>query len=45
MDVPDDAIRVERTNDGSGLTFISYEPNSEFNADLNIQPDSIIDED
>lgn len=45
MDVPDDAIRVERTNDGSGLTFISYEPNTEFNADLNIQPDSIINED
>ena len=45
MDVPDDAIRVERTNDGSGLTFISYEPNTEFNADLNIQPNSIIDED
>lgn len=45
MDIPDDAIRVERTNDGSGLTFISYEPNTEFNADLNIQPDSIIDED
>ncbi len=45
IDVPDDAIRVERTNDGSGLTFISYEPNTEFNADLNIQPDSIIDED
>ncbi len=45
MDIPDDAIRVERTNDGSGLTFISYEPNTEFNADLNIQPESIIDED
>ena len=44
IDVPDDAIRVERTNDGSGLTFISYEPNTEFHSDLNIQPDSIINE-
>ena len=43
-DIPDDAVRVERTDDGSGLTFISYEPNTEFNADLNIQPDAIIDE-
>lgn len=40
IDVPDDAVRVERTNDDSGLTYISYEPNTEFNADLNIQPDS-----
>ncbi|MCR4594152.1 MAG: hypothetical protein K5761_03770 [Clostridiales bacterium] len=38
-----DAIGVEETNDGSGLTFISYEPNSEFNEDLNIQPEQIID--
>lgn len=45
MDVPEDAIRVERTDDGSGLTYISYEPNTEFNADLNIQPDSFIGED
>lgn len=43
IDVPEDAIRVERTNDGSGLTFISYEPNSEFNEDLNIQPDAAFD--
>lgn len=45
IDVPEDAIRVERTDDGSGLTYISYEPNTEFNSDLTIQPDSIIDED
>ncbi|MCR4595105.1 MAG: hypothetical protein K5761_08630, partial [Clostridiales bacterium] len=38
-----DAIGVEETDDGSGLTFISYEPNSEFNEDLNIQPEQIID--
>ena len=38
-----DAIGVEKTNDGSGLTYISYEPNSEFNEDLNIQPEQIID--
>ena len=38
-----DAIGVEETNDGSGLTYISYEPNSEFNEDLNIQPDSFMD--
>ena len=43
IDVPEDAIRVERTDDGSGLTFISYEPNTEFNADLNIQPESVFD--
>ena len=38
-----DAIGVEETDDGSGLTYISYEPNSEFNEDLNIQPEQIID--
>ena len=43
VDVPEDAIRVERTDDGTGLTFISYEPNTEFNEDLNIQPDSVFD--
>lgn len=43
-DMPD-AIAVEVTDDGSGLTYISYEPNTEFNADLNIQPENIIEED
>lgn len=43
-DIPD-AVSVEVTDDGSGLTFISYEPNSEFNEDLNIQPEDIIAED
>ena len=38
--LPEDAIRVERTNDDSGITYISYEPNTDFNEDLNIQPDS-----
>lgn len=42
-DMPD-AIAVEETDDGSGLTYISYEPNSEFNEDLNIQSEDIIEE-
>jgi hypothetical protein len=37
--VDDDASGVIQTNDGSGLTFIQYPPKSEFNEDLNIQPD------
>lgn len=43
-DIPD-AVAVETTDDGTGLTFISYEPNTEFNEDLNIQPEDIITED
>lgn len=43
-DMPD-AISVEETDDGSGLTYISYEPNTEFNEDLNIQPSDITYED
>lgn len=43
-DMPD-AVAVEVTDDGSGLTYISYEPNSEFNEDLNIQPEDIIEGD
>lgn len=43
-DIPD-AVAVEVTDDGSGLTFISYEPKSEFNEDLNLQPEDIITED
>ncbi len=43
VDIPEDAIRVEQADDGSGLTFISYPPNTEFNEDLNIQPDSSIE--
>lgn len=43
-DMPD-AVSVEVTDDGTGLTFISYEPNSEFNEDLNIQPEDLIKED
>lgn len=39
-----DAIAVEVTDDGTGLTYISYESNSEFNEDLNIQVDDIIKE-
>lgn len=41
-DIPD-AVAVEVTDDGSGLTYISYEPNSEFNEDLNIQPEDTIE--
>lgn len=43
IEVDEDAIRVERTDDDSGLTFISYPPNTEFNEDLNIQPDAVKD--
>lgn len=43
-DMPD-AISIEETDDGSGLTYISYEPNTEFNEDLNIQPSDITYED
>lgn len=43
-DMPD-AIGVEVTDDGTGLTYISYEPNSEFNEDLNIQPENVFEED
>ncbi len=39
FDVDDDATGVEQTNDGSGLTYIQYPPHTEFNEDLNIQPD------
>lgn len=42
-DIPEDAIRVERADDDSGLTFITYAPNTEFNEDLNIQPDAVND--
>ncbi|MBR0541521.1 MAG: hypothetical protein IJK26_04865 [Clostridia bacterium] len=37
--IDDDASGVIETNDGSGLTFIQYPPKTEFNEDLNIQPD------
>lgn len=43
-DIPD-AVAVEETDDGSGLTYISYEPNTEFNEDLNIQPIDLTYED
>ena len=35
-----DAKGVIETNDGSGLTYIQYPPNTDFNEDLNIRPDS-----
>lgn len=40
-----DAVSVEITDDGTGLTYISYEPRSEFNEDLNLQPEDILKED
>ena len=40
-----DAVAVEETDDGSGITYISYEPNTDFNEDLNIQPEDSINED
>ena len=40
FDLDDDAKGVIETNDGSGLTYIQYPPNTDFNEDLNIQPDS-----
>lgn len=43
-DIPD-AVAFEVTDDGSGLTYISYEPNTEFNEDLNIQPENVAEED
>ena len=42
-DIPEDAVRVEKADDDSGLTIISYAPNTDFNEDLNIQPDSTFD--
>ncbi len=45
---PDFSIEIKKdskqshtieTNDGSGLTYIQYPPHTEFNEDLNIQPD------
>lgn len=39
FEVDDDATGVEETHDGSGLTYIQYAPHTEFNEDLNIQPD------
>lgn len=50
--VPDISIKIEEelgekiagiteTNDGSGLTFIHYPSNTDFNEDLNIQSDSV----
>lgn len=35
-----DARSVIETDDGSGLTYIQYPPNTDFNEDLNIKPDS-----
>lgn len=32
---------ITKTDDGSGLTFIHYPPNTEFNEDLNITPNSV----
>ena len=40
FDLDDDANGVIETNDGSGLTYIQYPPHTDFNEDLNIQPDS-----
>ncbi|MBE6828049.1 MAG: hypothetical protein E7514_05490 [Ruminococcaceae bacterium] len=40
FNLDDDATGVIDSNDGSGLTFIQYPPHTEFNEDLNIQPDS-----
>lgn len=37
-EIPKDAVSVSETDDDSGITYISYAPNSEFNEDLNIQP-------
>lgn len=34
--IPEDAVRIEQADDGSGLTIISYPPNTDFNEDLNI---------
>lgn len=39
FDLDSDAEGIIETNDGSGLTFIQYPPNTDFNEDLNIQPD------
>lgn len=50
--VPDISIRIAdelgeeiagitQTDDGSGLTYIHYPPNTEFNEDLNITPNSV----
>lgn len=39
FDVDDDATGIVETDDGSGLTYIQYPPHTEFNEDLNIQPD------
>lgn len=39
FNVDDDATGIEQTDDGSGLTYIQYPPHTEFNEDLNIQPD------
>ena len=40
-DLPEDAVGVYETNDDSGITYISYEPHTEFNSDLNIRPDDM----
>lgn len=42
-DLPEDAISVEKTDDGSDLTIITYPPNTDFNEDLNIEPSSVLD--
>lgn len=41
--LPDGAVSIEETDDGSGLTIISYPPHTEFNEDLNIRPDGSFD--
>lgn len=43
FELDDDARGVIETNDGSGLTYIQYPPNTDFNEDLNIRPDSTFD--
>ena len=40
-DIPEDAVKVEKTDDGTELTIISYPPNTEFNEDLNLSSDSV----
>lgn len=42
-DIPEDAINVEKADDGSGITIISYPPNTDFNEDLNINPNSVFE--
>lgn len=40
FEIDGDARGVIETDDGSGLTYIQYPPNTDFNEDLNIKPDS-----